>query len=88
MRVALDPDEIQVLIPVIHSAHAERERALAAARSSQERSRLENEVRVLEEIRARLTVAHREAVVDESVEETFPASDPPARGVVRERPKR
>jgi hypothetical protein len=88
MRVALDPDEVQILIQVIQAALGERSRALAAASSPQEKSRLENETRVLEEARARLAVAHREAVVDESVEETFPASDSPAHGVVRERPTR
>jgi hypothetical protein len=85
MRISLDPDEIRILTQVIQSAQSERSRNIADARSSEERARLEGEVRLLEEIRARLAVAHREDVIDESVEETFPASDPPARSAVRER---
>jgi hypothetical protein len=85
MRIGLDPDEVDVLTKVIQVALMERSRVMAAGPSAEDRAILERETRVLEHIRRRLAEAHREEVLDESVEETFPASDPPARSVVRDR---
>ncbi|TMQ71392.1 MAG: hypothetical protein E6K80_05745 [Candidatus Eisenbacteria bacterium] len=87
MRVGLDPDEAQLLTRLISAAQDERSERIARARSPEDLARLEKEARMLETLRVRLAEAHREEILDESVEETFPASDPPARSVVRDRPR-
>ena len=85
MWVLLDPDEAQFMAKVVRAAQAERAWSISRAETREETARLEEEARRLEAILARLSEAHREEVLDESLEESFPASDPPARSVVSER---
>ncbi len=80
MRLHFDREESQILAQVIQSALEARAR-LAATAAPPDRARIETESRLLEGLRRRLAEAHREEVLDESVEETFPASDPPAHSV-------
>lgn len=87
MRLSLSPEEFTLLTKVLHTAQSEREQGIVQAQSEENRALLEREVRVLEALRRRLAELHREEVVDESVEETFPASDSPARSVVKDRPR-
>ena len=84
MRVSLDPEEAQLLSQVIQAAQAERSRLITRAERPEDLARLEKEARVLEQLRLRLDEAHREEMIDESSEESFPASDPPARSLAND----
>lgn len=90
MNVELNPDEVALLHRLLQDAergHRERLREGAGA----EHGRLADEWKLLDGLRGKLRdprrdEKHREAVVDHAVEESFPASDPPAHSVVKEEP--
>ena len=84
MRLSLNPEEFTLLTKVLHTAQSEREQGIVQSQSEENRALLEREVRDLEGLRRRLAELHREEMVDESVEETFPASDSPARSVAKD----
>jgi hypothetical protein len=85
MRVSLDTDEVRLLTDLIQAAERERASLIGRASSPAERDRLEKETQQLAALRQRLAELHREEVLDESSEESFPASDSPARSVVKDR---
>lgn len=90
MNVELSADEVALLHRMLEDAergHRERLRAGAGA----DHGRLADEWKLLDGLRGKLRdpereTKHREAVVDHAVEESFPASDPPAHSVVKEEP--
>jgi|KBSSwiStaDraftv2_1062776.scaffolds.fasta_scaffold2795444_1 thiamine kinase-like enzyme len=84
MRLSLTSEEFALLTKVLHTAQAEREQGVVQSQSVENRQVLEHEIEELQALRRRLTELHREEIVDESSEESFPASDPPARSVARE----
>jgi hypothetical protein len=85
MHVSLDAEEFILLTKVLHTAQSERAQGIVQSQSEENRALLEREVVVLDALRRRLAEIHREEVLDESSEESFPASDSPARSVVKDR---
>jgi len=89
MRVQLGAEEVEVLDKVLKATHEERLRQIHHADSREYRALLEHEASLIEGIRIKLAgtpaVDHREEMIDEGLEETFPASDPPAHSIVSER---
>jgi hypothetical protein len=74
--------ELDLLLEVIDAAQRDRLRQIHHSDSREYRQRLEREAATLRGIQERLerwrAQRHLNTLVDERVEETFPASDPPA----------
>jgi len=88
MKLELDSAEVELLLGVLEAADRDRLHQIHHAAAREFRERLRSEADLIERLRARLAgrasgVSHREEILDESVEESFPASDPPARSSAR-----
>lgn len=88
MVLELSPAEVELLLGVLEASERDLLRQIHHADSREYRERLEREAASVRKIRARLKEGARtsgleqivdDSVIDESVEESFPASDPPAR---------
>jgi hypothetical protein len=87
MQLELDGNEVKLLLKLLEGALRERRPGTAGSPGDREhgtldRGRVEGLKRKLQGPTA--SEGHREHVVDHSIEESFPASDPPARSVARE----